>query len=80
MKKTFLLILTGFVLHMLYLDLIVYKATSKMDKCLTDVSISKTEECDDVGTKTFDSHYLKYFGLFRLLKYDSVVPGNFKLE
>lgn len=78
--KTVTLIAVGFILHMLYLDLILIQQHRYLDSCPQNVSVSEDEKCMEYSNKTSDRYYLKYFGIYYLIKWDYIHTGKWSVQ
>lgn len=82
MGKLLVGLVLGFTLHMLYLDGILIKQHQIIDSCPLDEIPNKdgTLNCLRYGNDTADRFYGKYFGIYRLIKWKSVVTGPWRPE
>lgn len=82
MKKYLLLIIFGWILHMSYLDYILLKQHQIIDACDVNEEPDKNGilPCLKQGNDTPNRFYLKYFGIYTLVKWNNIVTGPWELE
>jgi hypothetical protein len=82
MKKLFLGIILGFVVHMLYLDGILIRQAYIVDHCPDNEKPDKHGNlpCLMYANEIQHRVYLKYFGIYRLIKWNKLVTGKWKAE
>lgn len=82
MKKILFGLFLGFIVHMLYLDCILIKQHQIIEKCPINEIPNKDNilPCLKYGNDTPDRYYLKYFGLYRLVNWDHIYTGKWKME
>lgn len=82
MYKIILALAFGWILHMTYLDLILIEQHRIIDACPLEEIPDKNGilPCLKYGNDTARRFYGKYFGIYRLIKWDNIVTGNWELE
>ena len=82
MKKSLFLVTLGFIIHMLYLDFIIYQKYSIISGC--DINEKPLKNgvlpCLKYGNETPTRYKFKYFGIAELLSFKNLITGPWRFE
>jgi hypothetical protein len=80
MKKLLLTLLAGFVLHMLYMDLILIKQTADLNNCFKATNKFEFFMCVQSAQNVPAKFYGKDLGLYQLIPWNNLgkVPWRFE--
>lgn len=82
LSKYLLVLLIGWTAHMLYLDAILVRQHQIIDKCDMKEKPEKdgTLPCLRYGNDTASRYYGKYFGIYALVQWNTIVTGQWRME